>query len=224
VTLKPEISMSIDSDRARNCTLSPTVRCLFALFALCGAASAGAVSGTLPGTLAATDPTFNRSLTLAQGGTCSLSTVGTAVNYRVLTLNQTCTSNLTLSLRPIDGASITPVEADTFLMLHSPAGFNPAAACTNAIAANDDAGGALSRITTTTALPAGSYSIVVTAFANSPAAPGNLPWTYNVFFSNDCPAGPVAPAVAVDSVSRWGVVALLLGLLGLGLVALRRLG
>ena len=52
---------------------------------------APAITQMLPGTLAATDPTFNRSLSFAQGGTCTLSGAGTAVHYRALPFTLSCT-------------------------------------------------------------------------------------------------------------------------------------
>jgi hypothetical protein len=48
----------------------------------------------------------------------------------------------------------------------------------------------LSRITTTTPLAAGNYTIVVTSFDNVPAGGGALPWSYNLFVSDSCAAGP----------------------------------
>jgi hypothetical protein len=158
-----------------------------------------APSGACAGTLTITNPTFNRPLSFAQGGTCSLSGTGTAVRYQTHAINVAATSNITLSLVPADGASITPAEADTFLVLYGPGGFNPAAPCTNAIAANDDAVGLLSRITTTTPLPAGNYTAVVTSFANTPSGAGALPWTYSLALDNaTCGGGgPVGPTYTV---------------------------
>jgi hypothetical protein len=148
------------------------------------------VAGTIAGTLTATDPTFNRPLSFTQGGSCTLSGVGTAVRYKAIPYTLNCSSNVTISLVPADGASITPAGADTYLVLYGPGGFNPATPCANAIAANDDAVSTLSRITTTTPLAAGNYTIVVTSFDNVPAAPGALPWSFNLFVSDTCAAGP----------------------------------
>ncbi len=128
------------------------------------------------GTLGAGDPTYNRLLSFTQGGTCSLSGVGTAVRYRTHPFTLTSSSNVTLSTSPLDGATITPAGADTFITLYGPGGFNPATPCTNAIAADDDTGLNLkSRISTTTPLAAGNYTLVVTSFSNLPA---DFPWTY----------------------------------------------
>jgi hypothetical protein len=134
----------------------------------------------LNGTLTAADPTYNRNVSLLQGGVCTLSGVGTAVKYKTHTFTLTSATNVTISLVPADGAAITPAGADTYLGLYGPGGFVPASACTNAIAANDDAVGALSRIITTTPLAAGTYTVVVTSFDNVPAGAGPLPWTYTL--------------------------------------------
>jgi hypothetical protein len=40
------------------------------------------VAGTIAGTLSTADPTFNRPLAFNQGGSCTLSSFGTAVRYR----------------------------------------------------------------------------------------------------------------------------------------------
>lgn len=157
-----------------------------------------APSGACAGTLTITNPTFNRPNPFLQGAACSLSSTGTAVRYQTHAINVAATSNITLSLVPADGASITPAAADTFLVLYGPGGFNPAAPCTNAIAANDDAVGLLSRITTTTPLPAGNYTAVVTSFANVPSGAGALPWTYSLALDNaTCGDGPVGPTYTV---------------------------
>ncbi|MFN8289308.1 MAG: DVUA0089 family protein [Chitinophagaceae bacterium] len=133
---------------------------------------------TFSGTLSVADPTFNRTLSMAQGGTCGLSAVGTAVHYKTHTFTVPVTGNVTVSLLASDGGSVTPGTADTFLELYGPAGFVPAAACTNLVAANDDAagGGLISQILTT-ALPAGNYTAVVTSFDNTPT---DFPWNYTL--------------------------------------------
>lgn len=129
------------------------------------------------GTLDLSDPTFNRPLSISQGGTCGTSGVGTAVHYDTYTFTKTTSSNVTISIVPADGASISPGTADTFIALYGPGGFNPATPCSNFIASNDDASGALSRITTTTPLAPGVYTIVFTSFDNTPT---DFPWTYNL--------------------------------------------
>ena len=140
------------------------------------------------GTLSIADPTFNRTLSIAQGGACGLSGAGTAVHYKTHNFTLPSAGNVTISLVAADGASITPGSADTFLELYGPGGFVPAAACTNFIASNDDAVGILSRIVTTTPLAAGTYTIVVTSFSNTP---GDFPWTYSLALIT--PAVPACP-------------------------------
>lgn len=147
---------------------------------------------TVPGTLTITDPTYNRSLSMTQGGTCGLSAVGTAVHYKTHSLTLVSTSQVTVSLLPADGATITPAAADTYLALYGTAGFTPSAACTNLIMANDDAGSSLSKISTTTALPAGTYTIVVSSFDNTPTGAGALPWTYTLAVTANT-AAPCTP-------------------------------
>ncbi|MFZ1702149.1 MAG: Ig-like domain repeat protein, partial [Pyrinomonadaceae bacterium] len=142
----------------------------------------------LNGTLDLADPTFNRSLSFSQGGSCTLSGIGTAVHYKTLSVPIAAPTNITLSLVPADGATITPGTADTVMMLHGPGPFNPASPCTNAITANDDAVGVLSRVTTTTPLAAGTYTLVVTSFSNTPA---DFPWAFTVA-RLDSPAPPPA--------------------------------
>ena len=130
----------------------------------------------LNGTLAGTDLTYNRPLSFSQGGACSLSGVGTAVHYKAVPFTLSCTSNVAVSLLAADGATITPADADTFITLYGPGGFNPANACANAITANDDAGGELqSRVTTSTPLAPGNYTLVVTTFDNEP---GDFPYNF----------------------------------------------
>jgi hypothetical protein len=143
----------------------------------------GNVQGILlPGSITAADPTFNRTLSFSQGGTCNLSTVGTAVHYRTHSLTMIAAGNLTVSTVASDGASIAPAGADTVIILYGPGGFSPASPCANAIAASDDVSGtAQSRIVTTTPLAAGTYTVVVTSFDNSPPPPNNLPWTYSLY-------------------------------------------
>jgi hypothetical protein len=164
-------------------------RFLSKYFLLIGCVMLFAVSGfaaTFTGTLNSTLPTFNRTLAFAQGGVCSTSGVGTAVHYKTQQITLASAANVTVSLVAADGATITPVDADTFLLLYGPGAFTPATPCANAIAANDDAVGNLSRIITTTPLAAGTYTIVVTSFDNEPA---DFPYVYTGFSS--APTGPV---------------------------------
>jgi uncharacterized repeat protein (TIGR01451 family) len=157
--------------------------------------------GTVAQTLTAADPTFNRPLAFAQGGTCSLSGVGTAVRYKTIPFQVTTRPLTAVSFLAADGGSITPAQADTFLAIYGTAGFNPAQGCTNAIAANDDSGGPLSRINLTSQLPPGSYTAVVTSFDNTPAPPGALPWSYNLAFVCGPDLPPIAPLENFDGVT-----------------------
>lgn len=155
-------------------------RAVVVVVSFCCAGPALSQTITFTGTLDSAAPTFNRSLSFGQGGACTLSAVGTAVRYVSRTFTLGTAANVTISAVDADGATITPAQADTFLMLYSPAGFNPAAPCTNAIAANDDAVGVRSRIITTTPLAAGTYTVVLTSFDNVPAGAGALPWTFSI--------------------------------------------
>ena len=147
--------------------------------------SSSAATITVPFTLDLSNPTFNRTVGFAQGGTPTLSGVGTAVHYTTYSFTLLSDSNLTVSLVDVDGASVTPVGADTFLILYKNS-FSPADPLTNAIVANDDAIGSRSRFTTTTPLLAtDSYILVITSFENTPAAPGAFPWSGNVVLTAD---------------------------------------
>lgn len=137
----------------------------------------------LTGTLSLADPTYNRNQTHAQGGTCLLSAVGTATHYKTHTFTLAAASNVTISVDPVDGGSISPANTDTYIALYGTAGFIPSAACTNSIMADDDGGvGATSRIVTTTPLAPGTYTVVVTSFDNTPTLPTSeaLPWNYTL--------------------------------------------
>ena len=149
------------------------------------AISSAAATISVPFTLDLFNPTFNRTLAFSQGVAPSLSGVGTAVHYTTYSFTLISDSNMTISLLDIDGASILPAEADTFLILYKNS-FNPVDPLTNAIVANDDAIGARSRIVTTTPLLASdSYTLVITSFANTPADLGAFPWSGTVVLTAD---------------------------------------
>jgi len=118
-----------------------------------------------------------------QGGSCALSGTGTAVHYTTHQFTLASSTNVTISLLPADGATVTPSGADTFIILYGPGGFNPADACANAIIANDDADATtlLSKIVTSAPLAAGNYTLVITTFDNIPSPA--LPYTYTGFSS-----------------------------------------
>ena len=158
-----------------------------------------AASCALNNTLTVADPTFNRPRPFLQGGTCNLEGQnGNAARYKTIAITLSAASNVTASFLTADGGSIMPVGADTVLILYGPGGFNPASPCSNAITANDDdinGGTVLSKITTTTPLAAGNYTLVVTSFQNVP--PALLPWNYTLAVTppNACSAAlPNAPA------------------------------
>ena len=152
---------------------------------LCSAAAVQAAS--FSGTVSAASPTYDRPVAFNQGGACALSGVGTAVHYTTFQFTLAAPSNVTLSLLPADGATITPADADTFMILYGPGAFDPNNGCTNAIVSNDDADNTtfLSKIVTTSPLAAGTYTLVVTTFDNTPAEPnaGPLPYIFTGFSS-----------------------------------------
>lgn len=171
-------------------------------------APTGNITLNFSGTLELADPVFNRPLSIAQGGSCALSGVGTAVHYDTYTYTTTTSGNVTISIKPGDGATITPSGADTYIALYGPGGFNPASPCTNFIASNDDDGGsALSRIVTTTPLAPGTYTIVFTSFDNTPSSPNALPWSYTLKVITPDPATCAAPSgVAVSGVNNASAI------------------
>ncbi len=150
-------------------------------------------AATFSGTLNSTLPTFNRTLAFAQGGTCSLSGIGTAVHYKTQQITLTSAANVTVSFLTADGATFTPPTGDSFLILYGPGAFNPATPCAGAIAANDDADAStfLSKIVTTTPLAAGTYTIVATTYDNEPT---DFPYVYTGFSS-----APLTVAVVNDA-------------------------
>jgi MYXO-CTERM domain-containing protein len=113
------------------------------------------------GTLSATDPTYNR--TVSGNPPSGLSGVGTAVSYDVFAFTVSLTE--TYSVGTLSAAFTTGTADDTFITVYQNL-FNPAAALSNVVQADDDAGpGFLSLITRT--LNAGTqYFLVVTSFNN----------------------------------------------------------
>ncbi len=120
-----------------------------------------AVDVPFAGTLSATDPTYNR--TLSGNPPSGLSAAGTAVRYDVLpfyvTLNDTYLAE-TLS------AVFSPGTADdTFITIYQNA-FNPLAALTNALIADDDSGAGSLSLATKALTASTQYYLVVTSFSN----------------------------------------------------------
>lgn len=130
------------------------VACVAAAAAACLSLPAQAVIFTFTGDTTG-GPTFNRPLE----DLSALSAVGTAVHYSSFTFSPSVSGDYTF---------LTTGEFDTFLLLYS-GSFNPAAALTNAIAANDDL--VAPPFTTSgfaATLAAGStYVLVNTAFGNT---------------------------------------------------------
>lgn len=153
-----------------------------------------APAAVVSGTLALADPTFNRPVSCA-----ALSGVGTAVHYDAIPFTVTSAGAVTLSLETADGGSITPnaggVGPDTFMVLYTGT-FNSASPLTNCNLLNDDISGATNRRSRISgSLPAGSYTVVLTSFANTPVAAADddpLPWTYTLAIN-----GPTASGVSV---------------------------
>lgn len=109
-------------------------------------------------------PTYNRPTAMNQGGTCTNSGVGNAVQYTSHTFTAPVSGDYVFST--CGGATF-----DTFLSLYQ-APFNPAGACAGntLIESSDDVCGAQSTITAT--LVGGtSYVLVFSGFANSEAGP-----------------------------------------------------
>jgi FG-GAP-like repeat len=147
---------------------------------LAGATNANAQLPVMDGQLSNSDPTFNRPQGFPQGGTCALSASILAAHYTTHTFTLTAPDNVSISASPDDGAFLSPA-GDTYLVLYGAGGFNPAAPCANAIAANDDAVSVQSRITTVTPLAAGTYTVVLTTFTDIPSTP--FPWNYKLAFA-----------------------------------------
>ncbi len=164
-------------------------------------ASPCSTTALFSGTLTTEDPTYNRVVSV--GPPCSLSGVGTAVHYDAHSFTLSTAATVTVSIDPADGASISPLLADTYLSLYGPGGFNQANPCANILAVNDDIAGSSnrrSRIVTGT-LPAGTYTAVFTSFDNVPGTLGEpLPWTYSLVVLSSglceptCPTFSGAPA------------------------------
>ena len=131
----------------------------------------------LKGTLSTSDSLYNRADVFTVGsGTCALAPDGVVFNYKPHTFTLSAASTVVASLLTADGGAITPGGADTFMTMYS--AFDPANPCANIVGINDDATGtALSKITTTS-LPAGTYTVVLSSY--DPGSSANLPWNYSI--------------------------------------------
>ena len=197
------------------------------------------------GALAVADPDHNRPLMSSTGtgigtgapGNCSLSGSGTAVNHDVYSFNLTgCAAFPTVVTVQLCGpAGCTPPGAlDTTMVLYRavaagdaltangglPGAFNPASACTNAVAGNDDSGvtptstggSTCNQLNTADCLPQcavstglsefkrslgnGRFTIVVGGFGNATTG------TYNLYV--DAPAAGCSVALA-PSAANGGI-------------------
>jgi PEP-CTERM motif len=175
-------------------------RALLALSALLMAAPAAAQ--TFTGTTSLADPTFNR--TTAGTPPTTLSLVGTAVHYQLLSFEVTADGNYDFLLEGTD-----PLNWDTFLALYE-GSFNPADALQNVLVANDDfptigVSGFTAGLMTGT-----SYFAIVTGFANSDVGA----WTLDI----SGPGLAVPVGGAVPEPAAW---AMLIGGFGLAGAAMR---
>jgi hypothetical protein len=149
----------------------------------CAFSAASAATLTVPFTLSTSDPTFNR-----PASNLTLSSVGTAVHYTVVSFNLTADSPLTLSLLNADGANLSPSNPDTVLALYQNQ-FLPGSPLTNIIAYNDDAAGVRqSRIVLAASQSALiNYFAVISSFYNVPGASNTspFPWSGNLIITTD---------------------------------------
>ena len=181
----------------------------FAAASLLSVVAQAALAAPVPfaGSLAATDPIYNR--TLAGNPPGGLSGVGTAVSYDVYGF--TVTANGSYVMETLSAAFTTGTADDTFITVYQNI-FNPLAPLTNALQADDDNGpGALSTITRS--LNTGvNYFLVVTSFDNRQFGP------YTGRFDTVTGGGQVIVGGAPGAVPEPSVLMLLpLALAGLAL-------
>lgn len=169
-----------------------------------------APEAVVSGTLTLADPTFNRPVTCG-----ALSGVGTAVHFDAIPFTVSTGGTVTISLEAADGGSITPSGSagqgpDTFFVLYGPGGFNSASPLTNCVAISDDIASAANRRSRISqSLAAGSYTIVMTSFDNTPTASTNndpLPWTYNLAINVPTAAGVGVSGRVLTSAGGRGLV------------------
>lgn len=158
---------------------------------LVAATAVPASATTYLGATTLSSPTYNRVLS----GTppTGLSAVGTAAHYQVTPFTVATTGGYTFLM-----SAITPANWDTFLTLYANS-FNPAAALTNALAANDD-NPTIGLSGFTINLTAGvSYFAVATGFANTDVG------TYSI---------AINPTNAVPEPASWALMVLGFGCAG----------
>lgn len=157
-------------------------------------------------------PTYNRPLTMNQGGTCGLSAVGTAVPYSTQTYVAPVTGAYTFST--CGGAAF-----DTFLALYQ-APFTAPNGCVGntLIESSDDVCGAQSTITAN--LVAGtSYVLVVSGFGNTDVGAFTVTSTTPAYSSVEWYTGPTG-GTAIGSGSPFNPV----GVAGSGLTNTNTVG
>jgi hypothetical protein len=118
-------------------------------------------------TLDAQSPTYNRPLANGVNAPTTLSGVGTAVSFGLLTFIPDTTGSYTLAT---SNAVLTPgpggeAADDTFYVLYEGI-FNPATPLTNAIEADDDDGPNAHSLITRNLTAGTSYTLVTTTFGN----------------------------------------------------------
>ena len=150
--------------------------------------SVQASSVCLPGSLAATDPTFKRPNPSGPPFSCPVSAPTVRYDSYEFDLTGCASSSVTMTLCDPGGCpGVTGQNLDTIIYVYRAGGtphpFNPGAPCTNLVAVNDDAspscsaGSGLSRLTTT--LASGRFQVIVCAFSATLQNTGS----YNLFVS-----------------------------------------
>ncbi len=162
------------------------------------------------GALDQEDPLYNVVQAFPPGGTCVLDVGGAVYHYEAYEVLVADPALFVASLCPPDGST----DFDSVVTLYqdptaSPASFNPAAPCTNAITASDDVCGSGSEAAAT--LQAGYAMVVVSSW--TVGGTGN----YTLAMSQPCPATPAIPAL-----DGAGLAVLALLLSGLSILWIRR--
>lgn len=109
----------------------------------------------ISGELSASDPTYNRPLTLT-----SLSGVGTNVSYDLYSFHVSANGTYSIEATAFSGAN-----GDTYFALYRNA-FNPATPLSNLVAIDDDAGAGLLSLISTTLQADVQYYLAFSAYAN----------------------------------------------------------
>ncbi len=146
-----------------------------------------------PGSLANTDPTFNRPNEGMPPTT--LSTQGTNVYYNLITINIPAAGYFTFSNNSL---------WDNFSVLYDTNGFNPALPLTNALVANDDFGGTNSEFTYNFTSP-GIYYLVICSFKNNVTGPYTLSYSPTVVLPLNLLSFTAAKATGSSNIIKWSV-------------------